>query len=130
MFVVYFAVDNPWKLPKSTEMLAPSFPGTNVMRTQYIKGSPKPHLLTHFTTTSQYHLFPSALLVMRASGKATWRTWYLTRIVNTSRLVQRETVKFCRAATFVTRCVTSLKGESFRTRITSCKNFTIDLPAS
>ena len=94
MFVVYFAVDNPWKLPKSTEMLAPSFPGTNVMRTQCIKGSPKPHLLTHFTTTSQYHLFPSALLVMRASGKATWRTWYLTRIVNTSRLVQRETVKF------------------------------------
>lgn len=94
MFVVYFAVDNPWKLPKSTEMLASSFPGTNVMRTQYIKGSPKPHLLTHFTTTSQYHLFPSALLVMRASGKATWWTWYLTRIVNTSRLVQRETVKF------------------------------------
>ena len=77
MFVVYFAVDNPWKLPKSTEMLAPSFPWTNVMRTQCIKGS-------LFTTPSQYHLLPSALLVMRASGKATWRTWYLTRIANPS----------------------------------------------
>ena len=79
MFVVYFAVDNSWKLPKSTEMLAPSFPGTIVMGTQCIKGSP-------FTTLSQYHLLPSALVVvMRASRQVTWRTWYLIDpIVNTS----------------------------------------------
>ena len=37
MFVVYFAVDNSWKLPKSTERLAPSFPGTDVVRTHQVK---------------------------------------------------------------------------------------------
>jgi len=53
---------------------------------------------TSFDSLHDY--FPVSLVSLSLTSDAgqrqgnTWRTWYLTRIVNTSWLVQRETVKF------------------------------------
>ena len=71
---VFFAVDNPWKLPKSTEMLAPSFPGTNVMRTQ---GKSK---TTSFDSLHDY--FPVSLVSLSLTSDAGQRHGNMADVVS------------------------------------------------